>query len=64
MAAAYFCDRCGNSYSVGNVTRVVAYRDGGAIRRLGGDLKLESADLCPKCILKLDEWIKEGEDNE
>ena len=66
---AYFCDRCGQAYPFRNVTIIHAYRADGKIRRLGGDPR-ERIELCPNCILKLDNWInsngkgdREGNEN-
>lgn len=64
MSRAYFCEKCGQAYPYENITIIRAYRHDGNLRRLGGDLKLESVDLCPSCILKFDHWIhSEGEEN-
>ena len=57
MSSAYFCDKCGQSYPYENITVIKAYRHNGDSRRLGGERRLVGADLCPSCILKLDEWL-------
>ena len=54
---AYFCDRCGEAHQTRNITVIEAFRSDGNIRRLGGDLRLEHIELCPRCILNLDELI-------
>lgn len=59
---AYFCDRCGRAYPYINVTTVRAIRNDGKVRRLGGDLRLERVELCPNCILNLDDWINSKEE--
>ena len=69
MSSAYFCDKCGQAYPHENITVIKAYRHNGDSRRLGGERRLVSADLCPSCILKLDEWLcvngeVKGEPNE
>lgn len=64
MSNAYFCDKCGQAYPYKNVTIIKAYRYNGDSRRLGGDLRLIRADLCPNCILKLDDWINSKGDED
>ena len=65
MSSAYFCDKYGQAYPYENITIIRGHRHNGDLRSLGGDLRLESVDLCPSCILKFDHWIhSKGEENE
>lgn len=54
---AYFCDRCGEAHPTSSITVIEAFRSDGNTRRLGGDLRLEHIELCPRCILDLDALI-------
>lgn len=58
---AYFCDRCGEAYPIRNKVTLNAWKvdekGNYGKRSLGGEKRLLDADICPKCILKLDDWL-------
>lgn len=62
MANAYKCDRCGKLYENYDGIRVVENGNGYNIMILAKGVNTYTYDLCPGCMQKLVDFIKEDPD--